>query len=168
MRIPFICFLVLAASHACGQVYAYCDDSVKVQYDSLNDLVRDTGMVKDVLKPDQARQVRKRDQPGFTYSNPKNPGDQILQLMDGFDGIVRISVDDSLVFEGKAVTDRSTSLANVHVDLGERHAGSTKHLRIQYGDHCMMTELDGAYPIVMVYRLTPWVVNLMDYWPSAW
>ena len=55
MRIPFICLLVLVASHACGQVYAYCADSVKVQYDSLNDLVRDTGMVKDMLKPDQAK-----------------------------------------------------------------------------------------------------------------
>lgn len=166
MRIPFICFLVLVASHACGQVYAYCADSVKVQYDSLNDLVRDTGMVKDMLKPDQAKQVRRRDQPGFTYTEPKNPERQILQLMDGFAGNVRISVDDSLVFEGKAVTDPSTSLANIHIDLGERQEGSAKHLRIQYGDNCMMTNLGGAYPVVMVYRLTPWVVSLTDYWPS--
>jgi hypothetical protein len=140
---------------------------VQVQYDGLNDLVRDTGLVKDVLKPNQARQVRRRDQPGFTYTEPKNPNRQILQLMDGFAGNVRISVDDSLLYEGKAITDPSSSLANIHVDLGERHTGSAKHLKIQYGDNCMMTELDGGYPIVMVYRLKLWVVSLMDYWPVA-
>ena len=140
---------------------------MKVQYESLDDLVRDTGLVKDVLQPDPAKQVRRRDQPGFVYGEAKNPKHQILQLMDGFAGNVLVSVDDSLVFEGRAVTDRSTSLANVHVDLGERQAGVVKHLRIHYGDSCMMTELDGGYPIVMVYRLKPWVVNLTDYWPSA-
>jgi len=167
MRIPFIGFLVLVAGHACGQVYANCDDSVKVYYDSLDDLVRDSGSVPDVLMPGQTKYVRRRDQPGFIYRTPNNPEHQILQLMDGFAGNVRISVNDTLVFEGKAVTDPSTSLANVLVDLGERSRGSTKRIRVQCGDRCMMTELDGAYPIVMVYRLRPWVVSLTDYWPSA-
>ena len=166
MRTPFIVFLVLVASYVRGQVYVYCGDSVKMHYDSLNDLVRDTGLVSHVLNPDQVRQVRKRDLPGFTYTQPQNIKHQVLQLMDGFAGNVRISVNDSLVFAGKAVTNPSTSLANVQVDLGERHPGATKHLRVEYDNNCMMAELDGGYPIVMVYHLTPWVVSLMDYWPT--
>ena len=166
MRVPLIVFLILVASSAAGQVYVYCGDSVKMHYDNLNDLVRDTGLVSNVLKPNQVRQVRKRDLPGFSCTEPKKPEHQVLQLMDGFAGNVRISVDDSLVFAGKAVTDPSTGLANVQVDLGARHPGATKRLRVEYDNNCMMAQLDNGYPIVMVYHLTPWVVRLTDYWPT--
>jgi len=88
--------------------------------------------------------------------------------MNGFDGTVRIMVDDSLLFQGEALTNPSTSLSNVAVDLGDRKPGSMKRLRIEYGERCMTADLDAAYPIVIVYRLNNWEVNLTDHWPVAY
>ena len=165
MKKAIITALILCANMALAQSGTPCAEKVELQMISLDDLVRDTGFVRDALKPGAAKQIRRRDQEGFVFGEVKGLNSQILQLMDGFDGEVKIFVDDAIAFEGKAVTDHSTGQANVHVNLGVRDAGRTKRLRIQYGEHCMTAQLDGNYPVVLVYRLNSWIVNMMDFWP---
>ena len=169
MRTVVLFGLILVVGHASAQAGMSCSDKVVLQLIRLDDLVRsDTNYVQDVLRPDKTKLIRLKDLPGYEYTTPTNSSHQVLQLMDGFEGMVRIMVDDSLLFQGRALTNPSTSLSNIAVDLGVRKTGSVRRLRIEYGERCMTADLDGAYPIVMVYRLNNWVVNLTDHWPGAY
>ena len=144
-----------------GQHPGTCDEEVLVYSSGLQEVILDTGWVRHVLRPNEAKRTLRKDEIGYEYVLPDDPSHLLLRL-DEIHGPVHVFLNDSLVFEGVSSTGRFKPL-----DLGPRFGVLKKRLRIETGHRCMTVVITEDYPILEVGRSNKfWYLNYTDHWRS--